>query len=145
MKLTLFAAALFTALIASGHFSTLRAETPLEGRWTGTSGDMNDIPVTLTVKGASLLLEIKLPSGHAFPIRGEFALDEAAKPHSTLDIRKMKGPDDEPIPDIQGLLQLEGETVKICLSDPGGKRPESVEKVPESGGSRMTLKRAPKK
>lgn len=144
MKRSPFAAA-FMVVFASGLMALAAAEGPLEGRWTGTSGDTDDIPVTLTVKGTALLLEIKLPSGHAFPIRGEFALDDAAKPAATLDIKKMKGPDDEPIPDIKGLLRIDGDTVTICLSDPGGNRPDTVDKVPISGGSLMKLKRAPKK
>jgi uncharacterized protein (TIGR03067 family) len=145
MKHTHFVAVLLAAILIPVQFADAFADGPLEGRWTGTSGDKNDIPVTLTVKGSSLLLEITLPSGHAFPIRGEFNLDTTAQPAATLDIRKMKGPDDETIPDIKGLLRIEADSVKMCLSDPGGTRPESVEKVPESGGSLMTLKRAEKK
>jgi uncharacterized protein (TIGR03067 family) len=144
MNRTLIAAVAVTAFSTS-LFASARAESPLEGRWTGTSGENDDIPVTLTVKGNSLLLEIRLPSGHAFPIRGEFSLDAPAKPPATLEIRKMKGPDDEPIPDIKGIVLVEGDTVKMCLSDPGGPRPADVDKTPETGGSRMTLKRAPKK
>ncbi len=140
-----FAAILIYAAITANPFATARADSQLEGRWTGTSGEKDDIPVTLTVKGNSLLLEIRLPSGHAFPIRGEFSLDAPAKPPATLDIRKMKGPDDEPIPDIKGLVLVDGDTVKMSLSDPGGPRPAAVDKTPETGGSRMTLKRATKK
>ncbi len=138
-------AAVAATAFSTALFASARAESPLEGRWTGTSGEKDDIPVTLTVKGNSLLLEIRLPSGHAFPIRGEFSLDAPAKPPATLEIRKMKGPDDEPIPDIKGLVLVEGDTVKMCLSDPGGPRPATVDKTPDTGGSRMTLKRSPKK
>lgn len=145
MDRAIFAAIVLSAAFTASPFATARADSPLEGRWTGTSGEKDDIPVTLTVKDNFLVLEIRLPSGHAFPIRGEFALDPAAKPHASLDIRKMKGPDDEPIPDIKGVVVLEGDTVKMCLSDPGGPRPAAVDKVPATGGSRMTLKRAAKK
>lgn len=138
----LSALAYFCLSMASGIASA--AESPLEGKWTGTSGEKADIPVTLTVKDTALLLEIRLPSGHAFPIRGEFRFDTAAAPHATLDIVKLKGPDDEPIPDIKGIFKMDADSVRMCLSDPGGPRPDSLEKVPDAGGSLMSLKRSPK-
>jgi uncharacterized protein (TIGR03067 family) len=113
--------------LTSGLANRSRAEAGdlgrLQGRWTATAGTRREIGVELEIKGRDASVTIRTPTAPEFQVRGELKLNETTAPRS-LDWIKLIGPDHQPLPEIVGIYQLEGDSFKVCNGGFLGVRPK---------------------
>jgi uncharacterized protein (TIGR03067 family) len=98
----------------------------LQGTWTGKigPGPEKNIPLTMTVKDKKVSFTFTTPDGEERELKGEFLLDESAKPHKSIDWVKFARPDGEAAPTNFGIYAFEGnDTLKVCNGGPGNERP----------------------
>jgi uncharacterized protein (TIGR03067 family) len=94
----------------------------LQGKWKGTVGPNQDIPLVMELKGKAVTLALTIPQGQDLELKGQVKLDDKAKP-KTWDWIKFTRPDGEDAPDNLALYELDGDTLKICSGGPGNARP----------------------
>ncbi len=68
----------------------------------------------------------------------KFELDATKKPKEITKVNALEGSDKTP---IKGIYLLEGDTLKICTSQPGKDRPTEFAVKPDSGCYLLVLKR----
>jgi uncharacterized protein (TIGR03067 family) len=96
----------------------------LQGTWTTKAGREGNIPVVLRIEGRAVTVKFTNPQGQDIEIKGQVAVDDAAKPHKTIDWVKFTNPMGEDAPDNLGIYTFEDDdTVKVCNGGPGNERP----------------------
>jgi uncharacterized protein (TIGR03067 family) len=110
--------------------SALAAEPPsegdiarLQGRWTAKAGPQGNIQVLLEIEGERARIDIATPQGLKFQVRGELRINDRVVPR-TLDWVKFTGLDEQDLPDIPAIYELDGETFKVCNGGPNSTRPK---------------------
>jgi uncharacterized protein (TIGR03067 family) len=63
-----------------------------------------------------------MPEGETIKVKGEIKLNEKAEPRA-LDWVKFNGYDDQELPEIPAIYQLQGDTFKVCNGGPNNSRP----------------------
>jgi uncharacterized protein (TIGR03067 family) len=120
----LFALALTVGLLGLGAASQARQEKndkeAIKGTWTVTKaeegGKAQDELAKATFTFKDDRLTLKLPS-EKDPVELKYILDPAKNP-KTIDIQPSDTKDA-----AQGIFELKGDMLKLCVADPGGKRP----------------------
>jgi uncharacterized protein (TIGR03067 family) len=107
----------------------------LQGNWKAMTGPNKDRPVTMELKGKTIAAKLTGEDGEVTSLKGELAVNDSAKP-PTIDFTKFKNGQGEDVGDIQGIYRLEGDTLTICVGNPGGARPTEF-KVEDNGGHRL--------
>ena len=129
-----------TALVAT---TPTVAEEPkgdlakLQGSWTSKVGPNKDLPITLTIKGGAIDLNVTPPGGEAIKLKGEMKVDEKASP-KTLDWTKLSSSAGDEIPEHQMIYKLDGDSFTTCSGGPGGDRPAKFE-AGEGGPPNLTV------
>ena len=95
----------------------------LQGKWTAKVGPEKNIPLVMTVKGNAVTLAFTGRDGAERELKGEIKLDDAAKPHKTLDWVKFTRLNGEEAPANLAIYELDGKTLKVCSGGPGNERP----------------------
>lgn len=144
MKTTLAAATLL-ALSLLGTASADEAPkgdlARLQGMWSADVGPDKDVPIRLTFKGKAVTLAVTL-DGKDFEVKGEIELDDAAKPHKTIDWVKFVGPQGDEAPANLGIYEFEdADTVKVCNGGPGNERPAEFKAGEQGPPNLLVLKR----
>lgn len=112
-----------------------------QGAWTAKVGPNNDVDIVVKFDGKAVNLKVTTPEGQDIELKGEFALDDAAKPHKTITWTKFTSPTGEDVPDNLGIYSVEDDdTVKTCSGGPGNARPTGF-KPGEGGQQTILLKR----
>jgi uncharacterized protein (TIGR03067 family) len=126
MKRFLFGFILTLATAASA----LGAEPPregdiarLQGRWTAKAGPQGNIQVLLEIEGQQARIDIATPQGLKFQVQGELRINDRVIPR-TLDWVKFTGLDEQSLPDIPAIYELDGQTFKVCNGGPNSTRPK---------------------
>ena len=141
--------ALPTVALALICASPLMADDPkpkgdlakFQGKWSTKIGPDGGFDATIDIKDKILTLKLTTPDGQDFELTGEVKLDEAAKPHKTIDWTKFKSPAGDDVPENLGIYKLEDDdTIKVCNGGPGNDRPSEF-KTEEGGAHVITLKR----
>ena len=94
----------------------------LQGRWTTHAGPRHNIVVVLDVQGRKANVGITTPQGLKFQVQGELRLNDRVKPR-TLDWVNFTGLDEQDLPNIPAIYELEGQTFKVCNGGPNSARP----------------------
>jgi uncharacterized protein (TIGR03067 family) len=114
----------------------------LDGSWLVVSGEADSKPipeeevkrkVVVTFDTAKLVLT---EAGKEDKVKLTFKINESRKPKQ-IDIT----PETPKRGVIRGIYEADGDTLKICLGDPGKDRPKKFETKPGSGHKLMILKR----
>ena len=121
---------LFSILLSLAAVATTTAADPpregdlarLQGRWTAQAGPQRDIQVTLDIDGQQATVGIHTPKGLTFRVHGELRINEKLTPR-TLDWVNFTGLDEQDLPDIPAIYELDGETFKVCNGGPNNGRP----------------------
>jgi uncharacterized protein (TIGR03067 family) len=110
--------------------SALAADPPresdiarLQGRWAAKAGPQGNIQVLLEIEGQQARINIATPQGLKFQVQGELRINDKVVPR-TLDWVKFTGLDDQDLPDIPAIYELDGETFKVCNGGPNSARPK---------------------
>lgn len=99
-----------------------------QGTWKGSVGKDTTVGIVLIIEKSNYTVSFSTADGASYTFKGEFKLDEKAKP-ATIDFVKSKGPDGQEVPETLGLYQFEGnDTLKLCTSEAGQARPGKIEK-----------------
>src|SRR5260370_5649249 len=132
----LFALALVGLLVCLGTVSQARQEKndkeALKGTWTVNKAEENGKAqdelnkAKFTFKDDKLTLKLPMEKD---PVELTYTL-EAGNTPKTIDIK----PTDSKDP-AQGIYELKGDTLKLCVMDPGGKRPGEF----KAGGKGVVL------
>jgi uncharacterized protein (TIGR03067 family) len=94
----------------------------LQGDWTAMAGPEKNIPVKLIVKDKTVEVSFTTPNGDDRSMKGEFVLNETAKP-KTIDFVKFLRPDGEEAPANLGIYTIEADSFTVCSGGPGNERP----------------------
>ncbi|MBX6315430.1 MAG: TIGR03067 domain-containing protein [Isosphaeraceae bacterium] len=94
----------------------------LQGQWTASAGPKKDIPVVLTIEGASVTVQVTTPQGLKVRAAGEIRLDETTRPRA-LDWVHFTALDGQDMPEILGIYELDGDTLRVCNGGPNNNRP----------------------
>jgi uncharacterized protein (TIGR03067 family) len=115
----------------------------LQGRWTAHVEPRPGIRLDLTYifDGTHVTVRVGLPDAKQIDIAGEYRIDEAARPHKTIDWVRFADDKGNPRPDKPAIYTFEGDdTLKVCLAGGDGIRPsEFGPAVPENGRGPSTL------
>jgi uncharacterized protein (TIGR03067 family) len=113
--------------------------TPLEGDWAMVSAVFNGVPMaTEMVKWAKRMTRGNITSVVAGPqtmLKATFTIDESKTPH-TIDYMNIEGPNRGK--SQAGVFELEGDTLRICMSGPGNARPRNFSSKSGDGRSFTT-------
>jgi len=134
------------ATTARGAEEPLKGDAAkLQGKWSAKVGPEKNVTITLIFKGNAVTLAVTSPDGQEFESKGEFKLDENAKPYKAVDWIKFAAPNGDPVEDNKGIYELDGDTLKTCSGGPGNERPTEF-KAGEGGPPHLiTLTREPEK
>lgn len=138
--LAIVAAGLFLAADDAPNEKVKKEMDALQGTWKGVSAQESGQALEET-QAKSLELIFK-GDKYTFKIGGEeqetgtIKVDPNAKP-KTIDLKIMTGMDKGKLQ--QGLYELDKDTIKICLGQPGKDRPKAVEA--KEGASVYVFKR----
>ena len=99
----------------------------LQGTWTTQAGPKKNIPVTIQIKGRSVTVNVKPPIGRPITAEGELEIDEKAAPKA-LDWRKFTGDDDQELPEVHAIYQIDGDALIVCNGGPNNPRPSAFRK-----------------
>ncbi len=130
MKRLLPPATVLLVLSAFAAAAEDKAPTPkgdlgkFQGTWTAKAGPEKNVPITVTIKGDAVTLQITSPNGQDFTSEGRVKIDENAKPHKTIDWVKFQGVNGEELPENLGLYEfVDADTLRVCSGGPGKERP----------------------
>jgi uncharacterized protein (TIGR03067 family) len=135
---------MLAAFSAGGVTGSARAEEPavtgdlarLQGQWTAMFGREKNIPMVVTVKGATVTLSITRPDAPPYESKGEIKLDETARPQKTIDWTGFIGRDGTEAPPNLGIYLLNGDAFTVCNGGPGRARPTEF-KASEGGPQQL--------
>jgi uncharacterized protein (TIGR03067 family) len=99
----------------------------LQGRWTAKAGPKKDIPVTITVNGGDVVVDLKSPLGLAIHAEGRVKIDESTSP-KTIDWVGFTLRDGQDMPEVLGLYVLDGDSFKMVNGGPNNARPSAFKK-----------------
>ncbi len=99
----------------------------LQGRWTAKAGPKKDIPVTITVSGGDVVVDLKSPLGVAIHAEGRVKIDESTRPKS-IDWVGFTLRDGQDMPEVLGLYELDGDSFKMVNGGPNNARPSAFKK-----------------
>ena len=103
----------------------------LQGEWGALVGPEKNVPVTVKIAGKTVSLAFAI-NGEDREMKGELKLDDAARPHKTIDWVKFVRPDGEEAPANLGIYTLDGDKWTVCSGGPGNERPSEM-KAGEGG------------
>lgn len=115
----------------------------LQGKWTTHYGADKNVTVHLTIEGSNCTATfINASGGGGVAMSGKVAVDEAAKPHKTIDFTGFKRPNGEEIgPNLGIYVIVNDDTVKFCSGGPGKPRPTEFKAGEEGGPELVVLER----
>lgn len=117
-----------------------------QGTWTTKAGPNQEVDVVLSFTDNTTHIKITTADGQTFAIDGRIKLDDAAKPHRTIDWINFKNPQGEDAPDNLGIYEFTNEdTLRVCNGGPGNDRPTEFKGGEGAGLQLFTLKREAKK
>jgi uncharacterized protein (TIGR03067 family) len=93
----------------------------MQGTWRAMSSDRGSALV-LTVKGAEYRVKTIGPDGDPIVVTGRLELDEKASPKAWNGVQRTQS-DGRPMPDLLGIYELDGDTLRVCNNGPGKPRP----------------------
>jgi uncharacterized protein (TIGR03067 family) len=96
--------------------------TALEGKWKTLIGPNKDRPLVLEFKGKSVVARFTSEDGDMTDLKGEVKLDEKATPKTIAFVKFTHANGDE-MPDTLGLYKIEGDSLTLCVNNPGEPRP----------------------
>ena len=111
-----------------------------QGSWMTKVGPNKDTPFVVVFKGNSVTLRMTV-QGEEREFRGEFKLDEAAKPYKAIDWVKFTRPDGEVAPPTLGIYEFDGKDLKICSGGPNMERPTEFKGGEQGHPLLVTLKK----
>jgi uncharacterized protein (TIGR03067 family) len=94
----------------------------LQGRWTTSAGPRRNIHVVLDIQGHKATVGITTPQGVKLQVRGELRLNDRVTPRA-LDWVRFSGLDEQELPNIAAIYELDGPTFKVCNGGPNNARP----------------------
>jgi uncharacterized protein (TIGR03067 family) len=130
-------------LAASAAPALVRADgdvDKLKGKWSAKVGPDMDVPITIEFKDRTLEIVVTTGDGQDLMIKGEYKIDETAKPKS-IDFLKFTSQDGASVDDNKGIYELTSDTLKICTGGPGNSRPTEFFPAEEGGRGTITFKR----
>jgi uncharacterized protein (TIGR03067 family) len=141
-------AAVLTALAPA----TLPADEPalkgdlarLQGEWEAKVGPDRNIPLRVVFQGNKATLNVKSQDGKAREMKGEFRLNEQAKPHKTIDWTNFSGANGQSGGEDHGIYELDGDTFKVCSGGPGNARPTDFQAGADGQGRLVVFQRVHK-
>ncbi len=99
----------------------------LQGDWTVKAGPKRDIPVTMTIRGRSVSVDVASPLGLTIHAEGTIKIDETASP-KTVDWVGFSIVDGQDMPEVLGLYELKDGAFKIVNGGPNNGRPAEFKK-----------------
>ena len=110
----------------------------LDGEWVVESfeGPKDGPPGTVTFRFADGKVNIQ-ESKREKPEEAGYTIDMTKKP-ATIDIRPENGPKEKV---VEGIIELKGDTLKLCFRHDGGERPTEFKGDAAKGVMLITLKR----
>jgi len=114
----------------------------LQGSWTGRAGGARSIPVTIEFRRAEVSVTVRPPVGPAIRATGKVRLDPSAAPKS-VDWFDFTRPDGEAIPEIAGIYEVAGDTLRICTGGLNNPRPTAFEPGEGMLADVLTFRRSP--
>jgi uncharacterized protein (TIGR03067 family) len=138
--------ALMAALAAAGESAGGdKVKTKLEGKWQVVSSvnngneDADAKEHSVVITGKSFVVK----KGDEAIFKGDLKADDKKKP-AQVDFHFTMGPPELEDKTAKGIYELKGDTLRICLSNPGEDRPAEFTSAEGSMRHLVTLKRAPK-
>jgi uncharacterized protein (TIGR03067 family) len=118
----------------------------LEGTWDVVSmvQDGDDKPLVGTMKGLQAVIagdQRTLRAGTTVLVQGSFRIDPTTRPR-TIDVTITRGASRGQV--LEGIYDLDGDTLRVCLAAKGGPRPTEMSSKPDSGQTLMVHKAAKK-
>jgi uncharacterized protein (TIGR03067 family) len=110
----------------------------LQGRWTAKVGPRKDVSVVLIIENHSATFTFSRADGRQREAKGEFTIDETAKPHKTLTWSGFTTPDGKATAENLAIYQIEGNTLTICSGGIGNARPTEF-KAGEGGPPQLLV------
>jgi uncharacterized protein (TIGR03067 family) len=104
----------------------------LQGTWKAKiAADL--FKVSLEIKDQNVVVTGSTGEGELFEFKGDFSLDDTAKPHKTIDWKNFTSPDGEVVADVLAIYEFtDADTLKLCSGGPGNGRPADF-KAPDGG------------
>ena len=99
----------------------------LQGDWTVKAGPRRDIPVTLTIRGRTVAVDVASPLGLTIHAEGKIKINESTRP-KTVDWVEFSIVDGQDMPEILGLYELTGDAFKLVNGGPNNGRPTEFKK-----------------
>jgi len=96
----------------------------LQGRWTTRAGPKGNIPVVLEVAGRRASVRITTPQGLKIHAEGSIRIDESAAPKE-LDWVEFTAPDGQGFPEVLGIYEFDGESLRVCNGGLHDARPDA--------------------
>jgi uncharacterized protein (TIGR03067 family) len=126
----------------SPHAAPSGPATPLEGEWTMVSGVFNGVQMSEPmVKWCTRVTRGSVTSVLAGPqimLKASFTLDESKRPHA-IDYVNLEGTHARK--SQAGIVELTGDTLRICMAAPGKPRPADFSSKSRDGRSFTTWRR----
>jgi uncharacterized protein (TIGR03067 family) len=94
----------------------------LQGHWIAKAGPKKGLVVELEIDGTTAKVKVTTPQGVSIQAQGEIRLDTRSAPKA-LDWINFTTPDDERIPEMLAIYELDGETFRVCNAGPNNARP----------------------